>query len=71
MKPCVHRKFKADVAVEEDSENEIYSAKVRLKCAQCGATMMWMGIDGDDDGSGLPSINEDRTEARLYFFPKD
>lgn len=65
---CTHLNFEADVAVTRLEDSGRFSAGVRIKCADCGVAMRFLGLPMGLDLNGA-AVSADGTEARLAIHP--
>lgn len=66
---CKHEYFEASVDVNRLEDSGRFVADVRIKCAQCGVPMRFIGLPGGVDLEGA-ATSADATEARLAIAPK-
>lgn len=65
---CRHENFEADVAVNRLEDTGRFIADVRIKCAQCGTPMVFLGLPRGVD-MGSPATDTNGTELRAPIHP--
>lgn len=66
---CNHEDFAAEVDVTRLSDSGRLTADVRIKCAQCGLPMRFIGLPAGVDLNGA-ATSADGTEGRFAIAPK-
>lgn len=65
---CPHLNFEAEVDVARLEDSGRFSADVRIKCADCGHPMRFLGLPMGLDLNGA-AVSANGQEARLAIYP--
>lgn len=68
MSDCEHHSFAAEVDVARLEISKRFMADIRIKCADCGKPMRFIGMPMGLDLNGC-AVSPDGTEARLAIHP--